>query len=125
MVKLTVEWSIRLERASPILSKKFIHINITIANPSSLAQRNYNHNHNHNQTSRLVNEIFTMQFFQLSIFLGLAAAAIATPIQLESRSLFGCYRDVAATQVDCLEACGDTSATDCTNAWYVLPQILY
>lgn len=60
-----------------------------------------------------------MQFFQLSLFLALAASAIATPIQLEGRSLFGCYRDVAATQVDCLEACGDTSATDCTNAWYV------
>ncbi|KAG6359691.1 hypothetical protein INS49_010743 [Diaporthe citri] len=57
-----------------------------------------------------------MQLLKLSVFLALAAAAVASPIQLESRSLFGCYRDVAATQVDCLEACGDTSATDCTNA---------
>lgn len=65
-----------------------------------------------------------MQFFKLSVFMALAAAAIATPIQLDSRSLFGCYRDVAATQVDCLEACGDTSATDCTNAWYVWSQPL-
>lgn len=64
-----------------------------------------------------------MQFFKFSIFMALAAAAIATPIQLDSRSLFGCYRDVAATQVDCLEACGDTSATDCTNAWYVWSQV--
>lgn len=63
-----------------------------------------------------------MQFFKLSVFMALVAAAIATPIELQSRSLFGCYRDVAATQVDCLEACGDTSATDCTNAWYVQEQ---
>ncbi|KAL1860331.1 hypothetical protein Daus18300_009244 [Diaporthe australafricana] len=57
-----------------------------------------------------------MQFIKLSVFLALAAAAIATPIQLSTRSLYSCYKDVAADQVDCLEACGDTSATDCTNA---------
>lgn len=55
--------------------------------------------------------------------MALAASAIATPIQLDGRSLFGCYRDVAAAQVECLEACGDTSATDCTNAWYVLSKM--
>jgi hypothetical protein len=39
-----------------------------------------------------------MQFFQLSLILALAASAIATPIQLEGRSPWGCYKDVAATQ---------------------------
>lgn len=58
-----------------------------------------------------------MQFLKLSVLLAFAAAAIATPIQLNTRSLYSCYKDVAADQVDCLEACGDTSATDCTNAW--------
>ncbi|KUI68056.1 hypothetical protein VM1G_03602 [Cytospora mali] len=56
-----------------------------------------------------------MQFIQLSVFLAFAMTAIATPVQLESRS-YSCYKDVAATQVDCLEACGDTAATPCTNA---------
>lgn len=72
-----------------------------------------------NLVSNITKRFIAMQFFKFPVFMALIAAAIATPIQLESRSLFGCYRDVAATQVDCLEACGDTSATDCTNAWYV------
>lgn len=58
-----------------------------------------------------------MQFLNLSFFLALAVAALATPVQLKPRSLYSCYRDVAADQVDCLEACGDTSATECTNSW--------
>ncbi|KAI3394709.1 hypothetical protein diail_2294 [Diaporthe ilicicola] len=61
-----------------------------------------------------------MQIIKLSVFLAFVAAAIATPVQLNTRSLYSCYKDVAADQVDCFEACGDTSATDCTNAWYVL-----
>ncbi|KAK2606830.1 hypothetical protein N8I77_005555 [Diaporthe amygdali] len=57
-----------------------------------------------------------MQFIQLSVVLAFVAAAMANPIQLNSRSVYVCYKDVAADQVKCLEACGDTSATDCTNA---------